>query len=395
MRKINLLIITNLFPNPAEPNRGIFVAEMVKELKNRVELTVLSPMPWFPRWGALKRFKHWNKFSQIPENYEVNGQEVICPKYLAVPKLGFLHSFFLFISLYSKVKQLHKEKRFNLINVHWIFPDGVAGFWISRLLKIPIVLTAHGTDVNSYLNMALRKHQILAALKGADKIIVVSQSQRNKLIERRIEPIKIEVVQNGFNDIFTIYDKISCRKELNLAINCKTIAFIGRLVQVKGFDFLIKATQELGNILNEDYEIAVVGDGSLRKFYETQVKNAGLSKRIRFYGEKSHSELCKWFCASDIICMPSLSEGCPTVLIEALACGRPVVASRVGEIPNLIKEYNGILFEPRDVKQLTDSLYKALQKKWDADLIRKSVEHMTWRSCADKYLKVYEELVCA
>lgn len=391
--KINLLLITSLFPNPVEQNRGIFVADLVKELKQRCNVTVISLIPFFPKLRVLKRFKQWYKFSLVPGNYTINSQEVICAKYWAVPKIVALHSFFLFIAILPKIWRLHKEKRFDLINVHWLFPDGVASCWIARILKIPIVLTAHGSDINWYLNTNSRKNQIMKALKGANKITVVSEQQNESLKKLNIAEAKIKIIHNGFDGLFEVSDKLSCRKELGLPANPKIIAFIGRLVKVKGFKYLISAVQKLENTYEDDYQVIVVGDGISRNAYEEEVDNLGLSSRIKFYGEKRHKELSKWFAASDIVCLPSISEGCPTVVIEALACGRPVVASRVGEIPKLVNRDNGILFAPRDVEEFTEAILKAFDHKWDAANIRKTIEHLTWQESAKKYLNVYEEVL--
>ncbi len=393
MKNKNILIITNLFPNPEEPNRGIFVAEMVRELKNSADITVLSPIPWFPKWGMLKRFKGWYRFSQIPYNYEINGQKVICPKYLAIPKLGFLHSFFMLVLLYPKVKQLHKEKRFDLINAQWLFPDGVASCRIAKMLNIPIVLSAHGCDINLYMKMKFRKKQILKALNACDAVTVVSGQQKKSLAELGIPDSKINVIKNGFNENFKVQNKVTLREELGLNIKQQLIIFLGQLVEVKGFNYLISAVKQLEDALRNGYEVIVVGSGPLSNMYEKKVLELGLSEKIKFYGEKKHDEIQKWLGASDMLCLPSIREGCPTVVLEALACGKPVVASRVGEVPELVSEKSGILFDPKDVNGLAESLSVAMNRKWDENEISGSVKHLSWKSVAGEYFNVFSNVL--
>ena len=389
----NILIITNLFPNPQEPNRGIFVAEMVRELKNSADITMISPIPWVPKWGVLKRFKGWYKFSQIPYNYEINGQKVICPKYLAIPKLGSLHSFFMFVSLYPKVKQLHKEKRFDLINAQWLFPDGVASCRISKILNIPIVLSAHGCDINLYMKMKSRRGQILKALNACEAVTVVSGQQKKSLLESGIPDSKISVIKNGFNENFKVQNKITLREELGLSTRQQLIIFLGQLVEVKGFTYLISAVKQLENASRNGYEVIVVGTGPLSSMYEKKVSEMGLSEKIKFYGEKKHNEIQKWLGASDMLCLPSIREGCPTVVLEALACGKPVVASKVGEVPELVNEKSGILFNPKDVNGLAESLSKAMSREWDENEISSSVKHLSWKSVAGEYFNVFTNVL--
>lgn len=391
MRKSKLLLITNLFPNPVEPNRGIFVAEMLREMKDMAEITVISPVPWFPRIGFLRRFGRWYKFSQIPHRYTIDGQDVVCPKYLAIPKAGFLHSITLFLAVLPYVVKAHRREKFDLINAHWVFPDGVAAYWISRMMKIPSVLSAHGCDINLYLNMPLRKWQIVSALNGIEHITVVSSRQKGTLSAAGINGAKISVIYNGFSDRFTIQDKAEMRSELGLDPSSKIILFVGRLVGVKGFEHLIHAVKKLEQSGRYDYEIVVVGDGDMRREHEGEVARLGLSHKIRFYGEKGRDEIHKWFGACDVLCLPSIVEGCPTVVIEALACGRPVVASAVGEIPHLIGKDNGFLCRPKNEDDLFESLAKALDRDWDQVEIRNSVANMTWRNSARKYVDAYKE----
>ena len=394
MKRSNVLLITNLFPNPEEPNRGVFVFNMAAEVGKMVDLTIISPLPWFPKWQMLKSFKNWYKFSLIPQTYTIKKQNVICPKYLAIPKAGWLHSFSLFAALLPVVWRLNKNRRFDLINAHWLFPDGVASYWISKILKVPLVSSARGCDINHYLTYKLRRPQILSSLRYANRITVVSEAQKENIIRAGISGSKINTIKNGIDiEKFRLRDKKQCREELNVDKNITSILFIGQLVPVKGFDYLIEAAQKLVKAGTKNFIVTVIGEGPLRPQFERKIKEMGLEGDFAFLGEQPHDKLSLWYGASDLLCLPSIREGCPNVVMEALASGRPVVASRIGGIPELINEKNGILFTTGMVSELTKALKVAVEKKWDESEIRNSVIDCTWNKVAGKFFDVFESVV--
>jgi len=343
-KRPKVLLITNLFPNPEEPNRGVFVFNMVNEIAKMVDLTIISPLPWFPKWRILKVFRKWHAFSMVPRAYTIRGQNVLCPKYLAIPKAGWLHSFFLFMTLLPIVRRLHKNKQFDLINAHWLFPDGVASYWVSKILKIPLVSSARGCDVNLYLTHKLRRPQILGSLRHANKITVVSEAQKETISKAGIAELKINTIKNGIDvEKFRVRDKERCRIELKIDKNIISILFVGQLVPVKGLDYLIDAAHRLNSAGTNNFVITVIGAGPLKTQFERKIKETGLENIFAFLGEQPHDKLSLWYGACDLLCLPSIREGCPNVVMEALSSGRPVVASCVGGIPELINEKNGVL----------------------------------------------------
>ena len=392
-KKIKTLLITNLYPNPQELNRGIFVESMARGLREYCDITIVSPLPWFPRLGLLRGLKSWYKFSQVPYTYELNGQKIICPKYLAIPNVGFLHGFFLFMAIWPLIKRLQGQRKFDLINAHWLFPDGVAAAWVAKRLRLPLVLSAHGTDVNLYLKMRLRAPQIIVALNMAAGITLVSRQHAQRMNDLGINQEKVAIIGNGFDKVFVVGDRMSSRADLGIDIDRKIIMFIGRLVPVKGLNYLLVVMAKMLKRGGDCPELAVVGDGPLRKEYEREIVRLGLGNCIRLYGEKKHLEISKWISAANIICLPSISEGCPTIVIEALACGRPVVAAKVGDVPYLINKDNGVLFESKNTEQMLEAIQQALDKKWNEQAIRDSVVDMTWSNISGRYARAYQKAI--
>lgn len=393
-KKLKALLITNLFPNPEEPFRGIFIANMAREAKHECDLTVVSPLPWFPR--ALKWLKKYGSFSMIPHEFDIDGIKVYSPKYLAIPKMGALHPVFIFLALWKTVSKIKKEQGIDLINAHWVFPDGVSASWIARLLKIPFILSARGCDINLYSKFILRRPQIINAVKAAYRITSVSQAQKETICKMGIPENKIMVIRNGVDiERFALKNREQCRSRLGLSSMAKIILFVGQFVEVKGFNYLIEAIARLYDEGKRDLRLIAIGNGPLKEGYRNKISKLGLGASVLFAGEKSRDEIPYWYGACDLLCLPSIREGCPNVVLEALASGRPVVASKVGGIPELLNEKNGILFTPRDVGKLSEALRNAMERTWYPGEIRNTVIQFSWKNVASEYIANYEKVMLA
>ena len=193
---MRVLLISNAFPNSAEPVRGIFTYQIVKALQKICEIEVVAPLPWVPPFlkrKSLPQYPHAN----VPSKERIGGIQVYHPRYLVIPKiLGFMHGMFMlrFVLTY---KRIECREQIDLINAHWIFPDGVAASWVGRLLKMPVVLTGLGCDVNVYSKMFFRKTQIVKSLREAAFVTVVSNDMKREVVSLRIAEKGLAVVPNG------------------------------------------------------------------------------------------------------------------------------------------------------------------------------------------------------
>lgn len=396
MSKNHILLVTNLFPNPLEPERGIFIAQIVERLKHSCKITVISPLPWFPKAKFFCRLRKWYKFALIPKEGQVHGVKVFYPKYLVIPKMfGFLHSVFLFLSVYTRVKKIHQQEEIDLINAHWIYPDGVAATWIARRLGLPVILSAHGCDVNFLPSYKLRRFQIIQALKFCQKVTVVNHIMGKRVEKLGVPTRKIHVIPNGVNfDLFYIRNRQLCREKLNLEPDKKIILFVGQLVGVKGVTYLIKAVKllrkEWGGVR---FKVMLIGEGPLRQSLEEEIAALGIGGEVQLLGLQPYEMIPLWMGACDLLCLPSIREGTPCVILEVLACGRPVVASKVGGIPEFVQQENGILFSARNFHELACCLKEALNRRWDEETIRKTVCHMSWEKAAQRYWQEMKSLL--
>jgi len=394
-RLLNVLIVTSQFPNSQEPTKGIFSYHIAKGLKSFCDITVIAPIPWVPQSRFTKILPERYQINDIPFQERIDGIEVYHPRYFVIPKIsGFMHGFSMYFPLRNLIKQLHQQRGFDIINARWIFPDGFAATLVANKMGIPIIVSALGCDINLYINFRLRKPQLLYALRKAGLISTVSMALRDRIIELGISPEKIRCIYNGVDiEVFFPKDQKECRKKLFLNEEGKIAIFVGGMFPVKGVEYLIQAFNLLHMNGKEDYRLILVGDGILRGSLEKQAKELISKQKITFVGNKPHQEISDWINASDLLCLPSIREGRPNVIIEALACGKPVVASNVGGIPELVSNINGILVAPKEPVELAKAIEQALNRTWVPEKIVSGVYHLSWESCAEEFMLAYKKMI--
>ncbi len=393
--RLKVLLFTNLFPNPVDNTRGIFTEQLARELGEICDVTVICPLPWFPNLAFLRRFPRWFEFAQVPGEYTIRGTKVFSPKYIVLPRVSEpLLAALMFIGTYLTVRRLHRAKKFDVINSMWLYPDSVAAGWIARRLGIPMVPTALGCDVNRMLNEGGKRRQILSMLQNAHSITAVSAALRDGMVSHGIPGARISTIPNGVDvSLFHLRDKWSSRKLLGLPTDKKIALYVGRLSEEKGLTTIVKSLARLKSH-RSDFLFCLVGDGPLFNELKALAQSINVAENCLFAGQQDHVAVAGWLGACDVFCLPSLREGCPNVVIEALSSGRPVVASRVGGIPEMVRADTGILVEPQDVEGFADALDAALyERTWDDATIADSMNGATWRSAAERYNLAYHSAV--
>ena len=394
-KRLRVLLFTNLFPNPVDQTRGIFTEQLARELMEISDVTVVCPLPWFPRWSFLRRFPRWYEFAEVPTVYSVNGVQVHSPKYLILPRISEpLLGMLMCVGTFLTVRKLHRQSPFDVINSMWLYPDSVAAGWIAKLLGIPMVPTALGCDVNRMLKESGKRNQILSMLGRSTSITAVSDALRDGMISNGVPEARIAIIPNGVNGkLFHIRDRQAVRPALGLPADKKVIVYVGRLSEEKGLPTLIEAARLLQK-QRKDFLLCLVGDGPLMADLRARVDATDLAGSVRFLGQQSHAAIADWMGACDVFCLPSLREGCPNVVIEALSSGRPVVASRVGGIPDMVGAATGILPEAQDVEGFVNALRIALyERNWDEKVIADSMRGATWASAAKSYELAYRQAI--
>jgi glycosyltransferase involved in cell wall biosynthesis len=332
----------------------------------------VAPVLW---WERTRRPLEW----LAAPCSSATGIPAVYPSCWHVPQVHPLHPWTMYASVRPYVRRLAREFRFDAIVAAWACPDGVAAAHLAREYDCPLVTMVLGTDVNSLAGSpALRKH-LQWGLSQASSVITVSEALRDRVADLGVPADRIRVQHNGVDgDRFHIRDRREARKHLELSPDRRLICFVGNLVPEKGVDVLIDALARLRDAGDDCTDLALVGAGGALETLRKQVQSLHLEPRVRFCGRRSHEEISAWLSASDVFCLPSRREGCPNVVLEALASGRPVVASRVGGLPELVRPENGLLAPADDSRALANALRSALLRGWDPEQLRATVPYLSW-----------------
>ncbi len=374
----SILILTNLFPNIKEPGRGVFVKQEVDELKRNADVAVIAPVPFNPF-----------SVSSVPNHEMVDGVAVYHPRWIVIPKIGrFLYGFLLFLSIHNIVKKTIRQHKSEVLYALWAYPDGFAAVLLSFLFRKPVFIHALGCDINLYTKYFFRRQLIRWALCRATGIISVSCALRDSMVALGIPLSRITVIPNGVDTrVFNSIPRGDARVLLKLAPSDKIILFVGRLEEEKGVEYLIRAVADIFRT-NEMpmLKLYIAGEGVLRKELETLAFDCGCSQRIIFVGAIQHADVPKWLNAADVFCLPSIREGMPNVILESIACGTPVVASRVGGIPEIVDDASGLLVPPGDTQALSEALQSLLLR--ERSVASQNLGTRTWMNVAQEVSSV-------
>jgi len=297
--------------------------------------------------------------------------------------------------LFRTAEKTISEKKipFDIIHAHFTWPQGYAGARIKEKTGFPLVITAHGYDIYSlpFKDKEWKKN-IEFVLNGADHIITVSQKNL-ACIEKLDVTTPVTVIPNGFGkDFFSPRNTSECREALGLPLDKKILLTVGGLEPIKGQKYLVEAIKE---IIRERQDIlcVIVGYGSESNALDKLIRSYNLEQYIMLAGAKPHDEIPLWMNACDLFVLPSLNEGNPTVMFEALGCGKPFIGTTVGGIPEIINsDRYGLLVRPGDPDELAEKILTALDCEWNREEILKYSEQFTWENIVKEILCVYTKI---
>ena len=393
-----MLVLSGQFPNPRDPVRGTYVLEQMRALRKLgVEMAVISATPWAPR--VLRFLGRVRKYLVIPQKTDVDGFEVRYPGVPALPggRLFFLSGFFLYLRCRPIVREFLVHPGIDLIHAHTIMPEGFAAVMLGKAFGVPVVCTVHGSDIKLYpsKNRATRR-ATQWALRRVDRLIAVSQDLRTAVFNL-VGVRQICIAKNGADrDRFRSISKDEARSRLELPSDKKIILFVGNLFAVKGIEFLLAA---ISQVKRRDLRLYLLGDGHLREELAATARQLEVDDLCLFMGQRPHDEVPVWLSAADCLVLPSLSEGFPTILVEAMMSGTPVVATAVGGVPEIVEHRKtGLLVPPRDPPALARAISELLTDQALAGTITENAKlyvtaNLTWEKNARETLAVYREAV--
>ena len=387
---MKVLSFTSLYPNNLQPTQGVFIKERMCAFSKLegVTLKVVAPVPYFP---PIKIGQRW-QYRQVVEKEVIEGVEVTHPRYFMTPKIGMtLYGLFLCLSVLPHLKRIQKTFDFDLIDSHFVYPDGFAAVLLGKILKKPVTISARGSDVNVYKELRVIPHLLRYALNRADRVVAVSQALASTMEGLGIPKEKIVVIPNGVDCAkFFRESQYEARKRVGLRPG-KALLSIGHMTRNKGFDLLLHALKILIDRRKDaDLHLTIIGKGTMQRELEQIIASLALRERVRFVGALPHDQLRAWYSAADVFCLASDQEGWPNVVVESLACGTPVVATKAGGIPEIVYSHHlGILTE-RTPHALAEGIEEALDRAWDREAIAREAQNHQWSQVAQRLLTVFE-----
>lgn len=330
---MKILTFSTLFPNAAKPHHGIFTETTLRHqlATGEVEAKVVAPVPWFPFTHEI--FGQYSVLAKAPKVETRVGVEVFHPRYGLVPKMS-MHITPFSIAHSTKAvmgRILDQGYDFDVIDAHYFYPDGVAAIMLGRYFRKPVVISALGTDINLILQYSLPRRMMLWAAEQSAAIITVCEALKTEMVKFGVESSRITALRNGVDlALFRPVNRVAARRKLGM--DQFTLLSVGHLDPRKGHQHVIHALPEL-----PDVRLMIAGSGPDRKKLEAQAKAAGVADRVTFLGPLPQDRLREYYGGADALVLASSREGWANVLLEAMACGTPVVASNVWGTPEVVR----------------------------------------------------------
>lgn len=402
MKAIRVLIVSHLYPRITDFILGNFVHLQVKHLlKEECQVRVISPVPYTPRifWRNSRR----RAYGQTPIFDSIEGISVCYPRFVRAPGSWFhgISCYTFYQGILKVADAIVKEFQPHIIHAYDATPDGYASLLLKRRYHLPLVCSLLGADINVYPYYKPLTYKLTQKVVAeADQLVAVSWALK-EAVEALAQPKReIRVIYMGCDtEVFRPNEaaREQVREFLGISAHEMIILFVGRLVEAKGIFELIEAFSQIQSRYPQTH-LVFVGDDRDRAKLEVQVKQKKLDRAIHFVGVRPHSEMPTWLNAADLLVLPSHNEGLPNVVVEALACGIPVIATNVGGIPEVVEDKkSGLLIDTGDVDSLISAIESLLQDKEKRKEMgaygRSSIEQkFSWSRSAKALKELYDEI---
>jgi len=370
---LKLLFVSNLFPDTAEPYRGLDNVTFLHHLADRWDIRALAVRP-----------------TLRPRSWQPRPQDAkFAPRYVAtpyIPKIGSRWNHRLMArALRGPIREMRRQFAFDVVLSSWIFPDSCAVAELSQELDFPFAAIAQGSDVHQYLQMPARREIITRLLPRASAIITRSGELTRLLADAGLPRERLHPVYNGVDlDLFQPGDKAAARRELGLPVNAPIILFVGNFYGIK--NPLIPPTA-LANLSTVSFKtppvLVMVGGGNMEPQVRHLIERLSIKDRVLFAGRTDAAGVARYMQAADALCLPSQNEGVPNVILEAFACGLPVIASRVGGIPEVHPGDDfGRLVSPAEPATFAAAFQEVLLAPPPAERMRNHALQFSWTRTA-------------
>jgi len=396
---MRILVISTPFPSQVDPTRGIFVKERIKAIAKlpQCDVQIISPVPWFP---PLKQFPSWYPWSQYPYQETFEGLSIHHPRYVLPPTIGgYFHPSLMYPAVRRAVRSIRQQFDFDIIDAHFVYPSGVVGAMLARELDLPLVITGRGEDILSFPNSWLKRRAIRSALRCTEHAVALSPEIATAMTRLGAPANRVTIIPNGVDtELFRPMDREQCRQSLRLPVDSQIVLSVGDCVERKGHHLLIDAMPEILRKHPRALLVIVGGPGCFGRDFTTELKaritNLGITQRVMLAGAVPHRQLPMWYSAANLFALMSSREGSPNVLLEALACGTPAIATIPSSAQEELSDPRlGIVVHSRSSEGARQCVEKALSTAWDRNLIRAQLQNRNWGSVAEKVAYIFHQIL--
>jgi glycosyltransferase involved in cell wall biosynthesis len=389
-KQIRLVTFSTLYPNAIQPTHGVFVENRLRHLvaSGAAFSRVVAPVPYFP--SSAPRFGRYADFARVPLWEERHGLTLHHPRYPLIPKIGMnVAPLLLATATLPAVKAaITAMGGVDIIDAHYLYPDGVAATIIGRRLRVPVVMTARGNDVSLIPYHPAPRRLILQACKRAAGIVTVSAALKDALIGLGADADRITVLRNGVDlGLFRPLDRQATRRRLGLT--GPTLISVGHLIERKGHGLIIEAMPSLPG-----FTLLIAGQGPERADLEALIARLGVGDRVRLIGARPHEELPELYGAADALILASSREGWANVLLEAMACGTPVVATPIWGNPEVVsKPEGGVLMNERSAAGIVEGVQRLFAEPPTREATRAYALPFSWDATTEGQLALFREIM--
>jgi teichuronic acid biosynthesis glycosyltransferase TuaC len=380
---LRIAVLTRYFPSSGEPWQGRSAYQTVRVLSQQAEVEVFYPHPSYPAWltPRTRLYRSLDK-SFSPPDVHVEYLNFPALPLVSRPINGFMAS----RQLLEPVRAFKPDVIFSI----FLYPDAYAALRIGEQLSVPLVAMGIGSDIHS-IRDSISAMYTRKVLREADFLVTVSEDLRQTALAMGASPERSRSVINGCDlSAFRVMDRAEARRILKLDRGAPTVVYIGRMDVKKGLRELVEASTKV-HARRPNLQVYLVGEGADRPQVRNAIAAHGAGAYIHDLPACPPDQVALWMAAADLVTLPSYMEGCPNVVMEALACGRPVVATTVGGIPEIMSNECGRLIPPHDSAALAEALNTVLDRPWDGTEIS-SHWGRSWNIVAKELMEIFESV---
>lgn len=384
---MKICVVTTAFPHREEYGEGMFIWEAVRAVARHGHQVQVVAMhhPDALNYEVIdgieiRRPTYWWPVSKEMLRKDVGGLPVNWRRY-PLARLQMLP-----FMLVHGLAALHCARDCDVVHAHWALSAAVA--YTGKVFhRRPVVATLQGSDIFQAVKLPFVTSLIRYILRRCDQVTVLSQALKQATVKIGVPADDVCIIPNGVDINNFVPLNPNCRENV--------ILYVGSLIHRKGVNYLIDA---FCNILSQlpDYRLVIIGDGPAAEDLKDQVQHLGIADFVDFHGFMSQEDVKFWMQRARLFVLPSVEEGLGVVLLEALACGTPIVASRVGGIVDVVTDDVGCLVPPADVQAFSQAIVQVLRaNQWEAMSMRareRAVAHYDWDVIAGKYIAIYSRV---